>query len=154
MTNKEQKDIHKLQMLLNAVEKVKAEEEAEDAPNFEAELVEAGWNIVHENPGIECAEWMDLLVQQYPLEVVDALGNNPFVVFPTLEDWWEQKEYTDPETGDWNTLAGWSEYYATNPEYLQLRLDKANERIKTLETELKLCKVKINRLETLQNRKQ
>lgn len=153
MNDKEQRDIKKLQMLLNAVEQVRAEEDTEDTPDFEAELVEAGWNIVHDNPGIECAEWMDLLVQRYPLEVVDALGNNPFVVFPTLEDWWEQKEYTDPETGDWNTLAGWSDYYATDPEYLQFRLDKAEERIKALETELKLCKAKISRLEASQHKR-
>lgn len=123
------------------------QEENEKTPDYDAALVEAGWKIIHEHPGIECAEWMDLLVQQYPLEVVDALGNNPFEVFPTLEDWWEQKEYTDPDTGDWNTLAGWSECYATDPEYLQLRLDKANDRIRELETELKLCKAKLSLFE-------
>lgn len=121
-------------------------EEIEES-DYDAALVEAGWNIIHENPGIEVEEWISELIRQYHHEVVDALGNNPPEVFDTLRDWWDYKEYTDPDTGDWNTLAGWSEYYVTDPEYLQLRLDKANDRIRELETELKLCKAKLERLE-------
>ena len=124
------------------------EEDIEDAPDYDAALVEVGWKIIHENPGIEVEEWIMELIGQHPMEVVDALGNNPIEVFDTLRDWWDYKEYTDPDTGDWNTLAGWSECYATDPEYLQLRLDKANDRIRELEAELKLCKAKLSRFES------
>lgn len=126
---------------------MKIEEEAEATPDYDAVLVEAGWKIIHENPGIEVEEWISELIRQCPMAVVDVLGNNPMEVFDTLRDWWDYKEYTDPDTGDWNTLAGWSECYATDPEYLQLRLDKANDRIRELETELKLCKAKLSLLE-------
>lgn len=119
----------------------------EEYPDFEAELIEAGWNIVHENPGIECQEWINELVRQYPAEVVDALGNNPPEVFRILTDWWECKEYTDPLTGEWNTLQGWSEFYATDVDSLQERLDASNKLIKKLEKELKEAKAKIKRLE-------
>lgn len=125
---------------------MKMEDYDEDIPDFEVELVEAGWNIIRENPGIECAEWINLLIEQYPLEVVDALGNNPIEVFPMLEDWWEQKDYTDPDTGEWNTLAGWSEYFATDPDALRNQLDVAEERIRELERELEDAKREISRL--------
>jgi len=139
-------ELNELQMELDADRRFQYEEYDEE-PDFDAELIEAGWNIVRENPGIEVEEWTSELIRQYPTEVVDALGVDPFDVFDTLRDWWDSKECTDPEIGDWNTLAGWSEYYATDPEYLQLRLEKADNRIKELENELTLCKAKIDRLE-------
>lgn len=88
----------------------------EDIPDFDAELVEAGWNVIRENPGIDCQEWINELIRQYPTEVVDALGNNPMEVFHTLADWWDYKEYTDPNTGEWHTLKDWAEYYATDED--------------------------------------
>lgn len=88
----------------------------EDIPDFDAELVEAGWNVIRENPGIDCQEWINELIRQYPTEVVDALGNNPMEVFHTLADLWDYKEYTDPNTGEWHTLKDWAEYYATDED--------------------------------------
>lgn len=126
----------------------------EEEPDFDAELIEAGWNIVRENPGIECQEWINELIRQYPNEVTDALGNNPPEVFHTLADWWEYKEYTDPTTGEWNTLQGWSEFYATDVECLQERLETANKRIKELEIELSEAKAEIKRLEALKSNRQ
>lgn len=136
--------------LVEALDNILDEEE----PDFDAELIEAGWNIVRENPGIECQEWINELLRQYPSEVVDALGNNPPEVFHTLTDWWEYKEYTDPTTGEWNTLQGWSEFYATDVECLQERLEAANKRIKELEGELAEARREIKRLEARKHRKQ
>lgn len=111
-------------------------EEWEETTDFDAELVEAGWNVIRENPGIDCEEWINELIRQYPSEVVDALGVNPPEVFHMLTDWWEYKEYTDPETGEWRTLQEWSEFYAMDVECLQERLEAANARIRELEKEL------------------
>ena len=66
------------------------EEEAEEDPiDFWGELKRAAWNITREHPGIECQEWMERLIEEYPNEVVDALGPNPFDVFPLLTDTWD-----------------------------------------------------------------
>lgn len=110
----------------------------EDEPDFEADLIEAGWNILHENPGLDCQEWINELLEQYPAEVVDALGNNPPEVFSTLTDWWEGKEYTDPETGEWHTLGEWAEYFATDRSgKLYDMLVDAKREIRRLEALLK-----------------
>lgn len=138
MTNY-QRQLEKLDMLMSAMETVKTEEEA---PDFIQELKDAAWNIVRENPGIERSEWIDTLIRQYPCEVVDAYGTNPPEVFHALSDLWEM-EYTDPETGNYDSFAGWSDYLATDPDALQEQLGRAKERIKELETELALLKGKV-----------
>ena len=43
---------------------------------FYAELKDAAWNILHENPGTDFGDWQIMLIEQYPTEVVDALGTN------------------------------------------------------------------------------
>lgn len=82
-------------------------------PDFYGELRQACWNILHENPGTECGDWISMLMEQYPLEVVDALGNNPLEVFSELEYWWESMEYHDEVTGECHTFREWAEYFAT-----------------------------------------
>lgn len=77
------------------------------------ELKEAGWNILHDNPGTECGDWMCRLIEQYPAEVVDALGGNPFEVEGLLADMWDCNDYEDPDTGICCTFAEWAEYFAT-----------------------------------------
>lgn len=104
------------------------------------ELKMAAWNIVRENPGIEVQDWIEMLIKQYPSEVVDAFGSNPFEAFPLMEDFWDCNDYEDPETGECRTFADWSEYYATDPDALRDRLDSANERIRELENEIGLLR--------------
>lgn len=108
--DKEQLQLNKLNMLMTAIEAIKDEE---DAPDFVEELKDCAWNIVRENPGIDRSEWIDQLIRQYPSEVVDAFGVNPPEVYHELTDLWEM-EYTDPETGEWNSFAGWSEYFVND----------------------------------------
>ena len=114
----------------------------EGTPDFIEELKACAFNIIRENPGIDRSEWIDELIRQYPTEVVDAYGTNPPEVYHELADLWEM-EYTDPGTGEWNSFAGWSEYFANDPDVLHDQLDRANERIRELETEVALLKAQL-----------
>ena len=113
----EDKDLKKLNMLMNAFNEVKAEEnqeeELDEAPDFYADLKEAAWNILHENPGTEFGDWQMMLIEQYPTEVVDALGTNPPEVFAELSDWWDCMDYDDGVMEIPHTFREWAEYFAT-----------------------------------------
>ncbi len=84
-----------------------------ETPDFYAELQEAAWNILHENPGSDIGDWQDMLIEQYPAEVVDALGTNPADVFAELSDWWNSMGYDDGVTDLCYTFRDWAEYFAT-----------------------------------------
>ena len=112
----EDKDLKKLNMLMNAFNEVKAEEnqeEEEEAPDFYTDLKEAAWNILHENPGTDFGDWQMMLIEQYPTEVVDALGTNPPEVFAELSDWWDCMDYDDGVMEIPHTFREWAEYFAT-----------------------------------------
>lgn len=89
------------------------EYDIEDEPDFYGDLKEAAWNILHENPGIGFNDWRLAILEQYPAEVVDALGTDPEEVFATFADMWSSEEYEDLQTGECHTLAQWAEYFAT-----------------------------------------
>ena len=55
-----------------------------------------------------------MIVEHYPSEVVDALGNNPIDVFPALADMWDCNDYRDPDTDMCHTFSEWAEYFATD----------------------------------------
>ena len=134
----EQKDLAKLKMLMNAINEVKEEEnqeeELDDEVDFYAELKEAAWNILHENPGTDFGGWQDMLIEQYPTEVVDALGTNPHEVFAELSDWWDSMGYDDGITDLCYTFRDWAEYFATERSVeLYDRLVEAKREIKLLE---------------------
>ncbi len=80
---------------------------------FRAELKEAAWNILHDNPGTDFGEWQEMLVEQYPTELVDALGTNPPEVFAELSEWWDSMDYDDGITDLRCTFRDWAEYFAT-----------------------------------------
>lgn len=86
----------------------------DDAPSFFDELKEAAWYILHENPGTDCGDWISMLIEQYPTEVVDALGANPIEVEAQLCDMWDCKDWEDEETGECHTFKEWAEYFATD----------------------------------------
>lgn len=90
------------------------EEGYEDEPDFYGILRECAWNILHENPGTEFGDWATMLTEQYPAEVVDALGSSPFDVFPALSDMWDCDDYEDPDTGMCHNFAEWAGYFATD----------------------------------------
>lgn len=62
---------------------------------FYEELKEAAWNILHENPDTDLENWKMMLIEQYPTEVVDALGTNPPEIFAELSDWWDSMDYDE-----------------------------------------------------------
>lgn len=113
----EDKDLKKLNMLMNAFNEAKAEEnqeeEFDEASDFYADLKEAAWNILHENPGTDFGDWQMMLIEQYPTEVVDALGTNPPEVFAELSDWWDCMDYDDGVLEIPHTFREWAEYFAT-----------------------------------------
>lgn len=110
------KEFTKLSILMNAINEVEEENqeaELDEEVDFYAELKEAAWNILHENPDTDMESWKMILIEQYPTEVVDALGTNPPEVFADLSDWWESMEYDDGITGLCCTFGEWAEYFAT-----------------------------------------
>lgn len=134
----EDKDLTKLKMLMNAINEVKEEEnqeeELDDEVDFYEELKEAAWNILHENPETDLENWKMLLIEQYPTEVVDALGTNPPEVFAELSDWWDSMGYDDGITDLCYTFRDWAEYFATERSVeLYDLLVEAKREIKRLE---------------------
>ena len=136
----EDKDLKKLEMLWHAFNEVKAEENQEEELDEEvdiyAELKEAAWNILHENPGTDFGDWQTMLIEQYPTEVVDALGTNPPEVFAELSDWWDCMDYDDGVLEIPYTFRDWAEYFATERSVeLYDLLVEAKREIRRLETE-------------------
>lgn len=130
----------KLMLLMNAVNKLKEEESQEeelsDEVDFYAELKEAAWNILHENPSTDFGSWQEMLVEQYPTEVVDALGANPPEVFAELSDWWDCMDYDDGILEIPYTFRDWAEYFATERSVeLYDLLVEAKHEIQRLESE-------------------
>ena len=110
------KDLKKLKILMNAINEVQEEnqeEEFDEVSDFYADLKEAAWNILHENPGTDFGDWQNMLIEQYPTEVVDALGTNPPEVFAELSDWWDCMDYDDGVLEIPHTFREWAEYFAT-----------------------------------------
>lgn len=75
------------------------------------ELKDASFEYLLLNPGSEFGDWQQGLIQEYPTEVVDALGNNPGEVYADLADLWES-DYTDPKTGIEQKFSEWAMSFA------------------------------------------
>lgn len=133
------KDLKKLKILMNAINEVEEEnqeEEFDEASDFYADLKEAAWNILHENPGTDFGDWQMMLIEQYPTEVVDALGTNPPEVFAELSDWWDCMDYDDGVLEIPHTFREWAEYFATERSVeLYDLLVEAKREIRRLEAE-------------------
>lgn len=56
--------------------------------DFLADLEAGACNILQENPGIGFEDWQEMLLAQYPAEVVDALGSDPDIIEASLADLW------------------------------------------------------------------
>ena len=76
------------------------------------ELKCAAWNVLHDNPGIDCGEWISILIDEYPSEVADALGSNPPEVYRKLAEWWEWMVFEDEDADTVCTFRDWSKYFA------------------------------------------
>jgi len=75
------------------------------------ELRAAAFEYLLLNPGSEFGDWQQGLIQEYPTEVVDALGNNPSEVNADLADLWKS-DYTDPKTGIEQKFSEWAMSFA------------------------------------------
>lgn len=75
------------------------------------ELRDAAFEYLLLNPGSEFGDWQNGLIQEYPTEVVDALGSNPNEVMSDLADLWE-REYLDPKTGMEQKFSEWAMSFA------------------------------------------
>lgn len=107
--NSEQQELDKLRILFNAVQSIDEEE-----PDFYEELKQCAWNVLHENPGYGFDEWVQTLMEQYPSEVVDAIGSHPAETYASLADMWDAEDYEDMETGECHAFKDWAEYFATD----------------------------------------
>ena len=106
----------------------------EEVPDFHEDLKEAAWNILHENPGCEFGDWQQMLIEQYPTEVVDALGTSPEDVYAAIADWWDSMYYEDPSTGMCERYRDWADYFATDKSVeLYNLLAEARDEIMRLE---------------------
>lgn len=75
------------------------------------ELKDAAFEYLLLNPGSEFGDWQQGMIEQYPSEVVDALGNNPGEVHADLADLWES-DYLDPNTGMEQKFSEWAMSFA------------------------------------------
>lgn len=87
---------------------------SDEAPDFQEELKMACWNVLHDNPGCDCQDWINILIEQYPTEVIDEIGPDPEEVFSRLTDWWDCMDYEDTATGMCERFRDWAEYFATD----------------------------------------
>ncbi len=85
----------------------------EEQPDFYEELKDAAFEYLRHNPGSDFGDWSQGLIEQYPTEVVDALGNNPAEVFSDLADLWDS-DYYDPATDIEQKFSVWAECFITD----------------------------------------
>ena len=76
------------------------------------QLKDSAFEYLLLNPGSEFGDWQQGLIENYPTEVVDALGNDPADVYSSLADLWED-DYEDPKTGIEQRLCDWALAFAT-----------------------------------------
>lgn len=128
------KELEKLKLLMNAMRSNDMMEPLE----WEQELREGAWLLLHNEPGLDREEWKRELISQYPTEIVDTFGTDPAEVYATMDDWWESKTYKDENTGLCETYQGWSLIFA-------------NEKSVMVFDELSRLKLKLSRLRLLKN---
>jgi hypothetical protein len=82
----------------------------ETAPEMD-KLKRAAFEVLRDNEGCECQDWINILVDEYGKEVVDAFDDDPFYVNSQLSDYWDCMDYEDPDTGICFTYRDWAEYF-------------------------------------------
>lgn len=128
------KELEKLKLLMNAMRSNDMMEPLE----WEQELREGAWLLLHNEPGLDREEWKRELIRQYPTEIVDTFGIDPAEAYATMDNWWESETYKDENTGLCETYQGWSLIFA-------------NEKSVMVFDELSRLKLKLSRLGLLKN---
>jgi hypothetical protein len=94
-----------------------------------------------ENPHSDYGDWQNILIHQYPAEVVDALGTEPLEVYATLAQWWDEMDYEDPSTGLCKTYREWADTFSSEGAAdLYRELADANEEKENLIAQIKYLK--------------
>lgn len=89
------------------------EEGASYEPSYSPmhELKEVAFEYLLLNPGSEFGDWRQGLIEQYPAEVVDALGTDPEEAYAGIADLWES-DYRDRKTGLEQKFSEWAMAFA------------------------------------------
>lgn len=83
----------------------------EKTPEMEV-FKRAAFDVLRDNEGCDCQDWINILVGEYGEIVVDAFDDDPFYVNSQLSDYWDSMDYEDPDTGICFTFRDWAEYFA------------------------------------------
>lgn len=75
------------------------------------ELATAAFEVLLLHPGITRDGWIDTLMEQYSIEVIDAYGTNPHVTKKALLALWSHP-YTDLATGATLTYDRWATLFS------------------------------------------
>lgn len=92
------------------------------------ELKVAAFEVLLQNPGCEQCDWVNILVEQYGTELVDAYGNDPEEVYASLADLWESPYY-DNNSGLEYDYQTWAEALWTDAA-VQMYYDLTAHKIK------------------------
>ena len=67
--------------------------------------------------------------EQYPTEVVDAVGSHPAEAYASLADLWDTVDFEDKATGEYHKFNEWADYFATEQsiELYDLLAEARNE---------------------------
>ena len=92
-------------------------------------------------------------MEQYPSEVVDAIGSHPAETYASLADMCDSEDYEDAETGECHAFRDWAEYFATDRsvELYDLLAD-ARRKIKRLEARQPQKQKNLNRAHKVRQR--
>ena len=85
------------------------------------ELKTAAFEALLLYPGSEEGDWEHVLVEQYPMEIVDAYGTDPEDAYASLASLWETP-YLDPNSGLEYTFSTWAECFC-NESAVQMYYD-------------------------------
>lgn len=75
------------------------------------DLIEAGVELIIENPGIERAEWAQAMID-CNYEIVDDVYGLNMDTLAMLEDVWDCEDYEDPDTGICLRISDWAEFFS------------------------------------------
>lgn len=124
-------ELEKLKLLMRAMRS----NDMMEPPEWEQELREGAWLLLHNEPGTDREEWRQELLSQYPTEVVDTFGTDPAQAFAMMNNWWESEKYEDENTGICETYQGWSLIFANEKsvmvfdEFAKLKLKLSRLRL-------------------------
>lgn len=102
-------EMKRCERVIRQVLKIKPNEG--DCSGLYDELKEIAWNVLHDEPGCECGDWINELIWNYSTEVAETLCCDPDEAYEQLSDWWDCMDYEDVRTGMCERYRDWAEYF-------------------------------------------